>query len=200
MQEFDETVLQENMLNDRTNLSESLNNSINFVDNYENDNLSSYSQRTSSLESGKNAEIEEGMNLNNFLNYKQDVNKNSGMSYICEISSFKNDVFREHIQNFGDGSKEILKNMPNFRNFTKSFNQLEKLNNNLNYITSLNNKEKKNKKEEILFEFSVAQEIHKYEIFDKDSKVKKNVAKDNNKKENKKKKKVRGLYYYERNM
>jgi hypothetical protein len=64
----------------------------------------------------------------------------------------------------------------------------------------LNNKEKKNKKEEILFEFSVAQEIHKYEIFDKDSKVKKNVAKDNNKKENKKKKKVRGLYYYERNM
>lgn len=123
------------------------------------------------------------------------------------FSMFKHEDILEHVSKFGDGSRNVLKNLPQFQNFMKAFNQLDKgslffnrglaLKNN----NDISNKDsKKVKKEEKLFEFSIDKEVLRNEIFAKESKVKKyNMMNDTNiltKKE--KKRKVKQLYNYDK--
>jgi hypothetical protein len=193
MSEFDETMLKDNFIGDN-NIEESLNDSMNLADNLDIDNLSSHSQRSSSLAQSP------GIFEDNFqiLNITNDFKKNlgPGISYVEGFSYLRSDDIKEYIQQFGDGNKELFKNIPQYKNFTKSFNQLEKLNN-----FGINNLlQKKCKKEELLFDFSIENEIDKNDIFEKDQKSKKNINNKDLRKDKKNKRRVRGFYYYDKLM
>ena len=93
---------------------------------------------------------QENGNLNNFSR-----NENTSMSL------FKYDDLIEHSEKFGSGNLEILKNLPQFNNFAKSFGKIDgKGFLNKNTIFGINKKEGgKKKKEEKLFEFNEENEV-----------------------------------------
>ena len=93
---------------------------------------------------------QENGNLNNFSR-----NENTSMSL------FKYDDLIEHSEKFGSGNLEILKNLPQFNNFAKSFGKIDgKGFLNKNAILGINKKEGgKKKKEEKLFEFNEENEV-----------------------------------------
>jgi hypothetical protein len=205
MQEFDESVANYNLVDDEDNYS--LNESFNIGENIENDPESqeiSNSHR-SSYESHMSGKFDEGMNIN-LMNMTQaqfmsQVHAGVGASYMDGFSYLRSDDIKEYIHTFGDGNKEVFKNMPQYKMFAKSFNQLEKINNNLNKVNVFNDdkKEKPKKKEEVLFDFSVENEVKKIEIFEKESKTKKNVVtKDSGRK--KFRRKVKQLYHYDKSL
>lgn len=207
MHEFDETSLNveggENIL-DRSNLSDSFHDSIHVADNEMDYTLS---QRTSTADTGLSPNFDEKMNLN-MLNLAQDSQKQMGVSYLEGFSYLKSDEIKEYIQNFGDGNKEALYNMPHFKNFAKSFNQLEKFNYsvfNNNSLSAYNDEAKpiRTKKEEILFDFSIEKEVKESEIFVKEKNKNKLITKENvskNKLRRNNKKTVKQFYFYDKLM
>ena len=99
------------------------------------------------------------INLNNNNN-----NNNNNTTLLNNFSLFQNNDIIEHAENFGDGSRNILKNLPQFQNFLKNFGKLEKnyFNNKLGLNINNNNNKKK---EEKFFEFSEENEIDKNDIW-----------------------------------
>jgi len=192
--EFDGSMI-ENLMSDNYNDNNDSIESINFADNYDgNGILSSPSQRTSSMGSEDHSpRFDENINMQ-MMNISTDfVKLAGGLSYIEGFSYLKSDDIKEYIQQFGDGNKEIFKNIPHYNNFTKSFNQLDKLNGNINNLISNSgiSNDKKTKKEEVLFTFSLENEVSKSEIFEKESsKIKKTTLNNNVKKDRKSKKKL----------
>lgn len=203
MQEFDETVVNYNLVDEEDNYS--LNESFNIGENIENDPESQdiTNSHRSSHESHLSGKFDDGMNMN-IMNIMTQPNFNSQGnmgSYMDGFSYLRSEDIKEYIHTFGDGNKEVFKNMPQYKMFAKSFNQLDRGNNNFNKITVFNDdkKEKPKKKEEMLFDFSVDSEVKKIEIFEKESKAKKNVVtKDSGKK--KFRRKVKQLYHYDKSL
>jgi len=200
MQEFDESVPNYNLVEDEDNYS--LNESFNIGDNIENDPESqeiSNSNR-SSYGSHMSGKFDEGMNMNlmnmtqaNFMSQVPGVG-----AYMDGFSYLRSEDIKEYIHTFGDGNKEVFKNMPQYKMFAKSFNQLEKMNKVVSVFND-DKKEKPKKKEEVLFDFSVENEVKKLEIFEKESKTKKNVVtKDTGMK--KFRRKVKQLYHYDKSL
>jgi hypothetical protein len=197
MHEIDETLLRENLMNTRTNLSQDDSiggDSVDLFDNL-NDNMSSMSQKNSDLESGSTAHFEEGLNIN-MISIGNNNNKDmNGFSYVDGFSSLKNDEIKVYLHQFGDGNKDAFKGLPNFNNFAKGFNQLDKMNNLKNPLKD----GVKVKKVERLYEFSIDNEVNKNDVFLKDSKMKPAVnLKENYKKE--KRRKVRQFFNYDKSM
>jgi condensin complex subunit 2 len=194
MNEFDDTLLRENLLDQDESPVESLNQSFNFENNENMDNFSSASQK-SDYDSNISAKFDDmNINMNNYGN----INQNLGVSYMEGFSYLKSDDIKEYIHQFGDGNKHVFKNMPQYKSFAKTFGQLEKfnsLNNNLND----EKREKKIKKEEIFFDFSAENEVLKGDIFEKESMAKKNQnIRDHPKRKNKKK--VKQMFHYDRSI
>lgn len=214
MHEFDDTLVREHINLDKSHVSD-LDNSINLGDNLEmeNDYISALSQR-SSHGSHLSAKFDENLNMNNMLgnlnSSRNEFNKNIGpgvgVSYMEGFSYLKSDDIKEYIHQFGDGNKEIFKNIPQYKIFTKTFDQLDRFNKfgagNLLGV-GLNNNENTNKKrvkkEEMLFEFSVENEVNKNDIFEKESKLKKPVVSKEPARK-KYKKKVKQYYHYDRSV
>jgi hypothetical protein len=217
MHEFDDTVVREHINLDKSHVSD-LDNSMNFEDNLDMDNdnmdnMSSLSQR-SSHGSHLSAKFDDNLNMNNMLGnlnstrneFNKTMGPGMGVSYMEGFSYLKSDDIKEYIHQFGDGNKEIFKNIPQYKNFTKSFNQLDKLNNfgagNLlggGPNNNENTNKKRVKKEEMLFEFSEENEVKKLEIFEKESKTKKTLLpREPARKKNKKK--VKQYYHYDRSV
>jgi hypothetical protein len=194
MNEFDDTL--ENLMNDGSVASgDSLNNSLAFVDNIDNDNMSSADSRKSSFHGSASPRFEDNMNLINLVSEMPNLN---GMSYVDGFSYIKSEDIKEYIHQFGAGNKEMFKNLPHFKNFTASFNQLEKISGKSNVNLVKGENVKKPKKEEKLFEFKINEEVDKKEIFEKERKIKK--EKINNREPKLKKKKVKQYYHYDRSM
>jgi hypothetical protein len=193
MYEFDESA-RENILNDKSLNSDSLNDSINIADNLDQDNLSSYSQNMSQ-ESPSSPNFEDNLNM---INLSNDMIKNNvGPSYMDGFSYLKSDEIKEYIHRFGDGNKEIIRNLQQFQNFANSLNNFDKWNSILKPTNLQNNKDqtKKIKKEDKLFQFNSENEVNRKDIFDKDKK-----NKDNSnvfKKENLRKRKVKQFFHYD---
>ncbi len=197
MYEFDESA-RENILNDNSIQSDSLNNSVNIGDNIDQDNMSLYSQNLSE-DSPQSMNFEDNMKLGNISNNIYNV----GPSYIDGFSYIKSDEIKEYIHRFGDGNKEILKNLPHFKIFANSLNQLDKWNSLLK-PSSLETKNKEDrpkrlKKEEKLFEFNSENEISRKEIFDKEKKFPKDLPA-SLKNEKFHKRKVKQYYHYDQSM
>jgi len=197
MYEFDESA-RENILNDNSIQSDSLNNSINIGDNIDQDNLSLYSQNLSE-ESPSSQNFEDNMKLGNISNNILNI----GPSYLDGFSYIKSDEIKEYIHRFGDGNKEILKNLPHFKIFANSLNQLDRWNSLLKPSSSdTKNKEdrpKRLKKEDKLFEFNSENEVSRKEIFDKEKKITKDIpASLRNEKFHKRK--VKQFYHYDQSM
>lgn len=166
------------------------------------DNISVGSQNKSEFDSGIGQGNEEGMNEMNFPgnNISNIGGYNNGSITGEGFSMFKHDDIMEYENKFGDGSRNILKNFPQFQNFIKAFTKLDK-NLYLNRPGLFKPGEKENKrvkKEEKLFEFDIEKEIGRNEIFGKESKVKKIADSSGfgSKKDNKKK--VKQFYNYDR--
>ena len=194
--EFDESA-RENILNDKTLESDSLNDSINIADNMDQDNLSYYSQ-TFSQDSPSSPNFNDNINI---VNISNDLVNNVGPSYMDGFSYLKSDEIKEYIHRFGDGNKEILKNFQHFQSFANSLNQFDKWNSNLKSSNDLKNKKdqpKKIKKEDKLFEFNSDNEVPKNEIFDKERKIKENQ--NALKRDKIRKRKVRQFYNYDRSV
>ena len=121
-----------------------------------NDNISIASQNKSlDMESQLND------NRNNITNNISNIgNYNGETSY----SMFNQDELLNQLSQFGDGRKDVLKDLPQFQNFVKNFNKLDK-NLFFNKFGNKNEEGKKKKKEEKLFVFNEENEIEKNEIF-----------------------------------
>ena len=92
---------------------------------------------------------QENANLNNF-------NRPENVS----MSLFKYDDLIEHSEKFGSGSIDVLRNLPQFKNFAKAFGKIDnKLFLNKNTILGLKKEGGKRKKEEVLFEFNEENEV-----------------------------------------
>lgn len=207
MSEFDDTMYKDNIMLDNSNnmLNDSFNSSINIADNIENDHISSVSQRTGSIESGMspNFDAENLIHMGNEAN-RATFNNLIGLTYMEGISYLKGEEIKEYIHQFGDGNREMLKNLPQFKNFSKGFEKLDNKLNPLNmiHLNVKDNKEKRIKRDEKLFDFSADAVVERSEIFEKESKLKKQLRenKDFNKKDKTKKKKVKQFYHYDRSM
>lgn len=196
MYEFDESA-RENILNDNSVNSDSFNDSINIADNIDQDNLSSYSQNLSQ-DSPRSPNFDDNINI---VNISNDIINNLGPSYMDGFSYLKSDEIKEYIHRFGDGNKEILKNLQHFQKFANSLNQFDKWNTTLKPSVDPKNKKdfpKKIKKEEKLFEFNSENEVNKKDIFDKEKKVKDNPYALKNDKI--RKRKVKHLYHYDQSV
>ena len=121
-----------------------------------NDNISIASQNKSlDMESQLND------NRNNITNNISNIgNYNGETSY----SMFNQDELLNQLSQFGDGRKDVLKDLPQFQNFVKNFNKLDK-NLFFNKFGNKNEEGIKKKKEEKLFVFNEENEIEKNEIF-----------------------------------
>lgn len=157
------------------------------------DNLSLMSQNKSELDSVMSQQLDEGGNDNdvNIAGNLQNLNATTG--FLGEgFSLFKHDDILNHEGQFGDGSHDILKNLPQFQNFVKAFNQLDKN----NILRKPGQKEgKRVKKEEKLFEFNLDNEVKKGDIFGKESKK---LAVLNTAAKKEKKKKGKKFYNYDK--
>ena len=92
---------------------------------------------------------QENANLNNFSRTEN-----------VSMSLFKYDDLIEHSEKFGSGNIDFLKNLPQFNNFAKAFEKIDKGFFKKNKMFGLNKKEGvKRKKEEILFEFNEENEV-----------------------------------------
>ena len=93
---------------------------------------------------------QENANLNNF-------SRNENVS----MSLFKYDDLIEHSEKFGSGNIDVLRNLPQFNNFSKAFGKIDNKGFfNKNAILGLNKKDGgKKKKEEKLFEFNEENEV-----------------------------------------
>ena len=87
---------------------------------------------------------QENVNLNNFTN--------------VSLSLFKYDDLIEHSEKFGGGNIDVLKNLPQYNNFAKSFGKIENKGF-FNKILGIKKQGGKKKKEEILFEFNEENEV-----------------------------------------
>jgi hypothetical protein len=131
------------------------------------------------------------------LNFEMKNVNNFGNSMLEGLSYLKTDDIKQYIHQFGDGNKDSFKNLPEYNNFTKAFNQLQSLKS-VSFEMGAK-KEKRVKKEEKLFTFSEDTEIDRDEIFDKtvkETKTKKDKI--DLKKEMKKRKKVKTYYRYDK--
>ena len=93
---------------------------------------------------------QENANLNNF-------SRNENVS----MSLFKYDDLIEHSEKFGSGNIDVLRNLPQFNNFSKAFGKIDNKGFfNKNAMLGLNKKDGgKKKKEEKLFEFNEENEV-----------------------------------------
>lgn len=198
LQEIDDTLLRDNNIDDKSVLSiESMNNSVEMLDEM-NENMSMISQHSSN-ESPIGVKYEDNLNYKNMLNISNEIpNHLAGLSYVEGFSCIKTDDIKEYLTNFGDGNKEIFKNVPQYQKFTKSFNQLDKTNPFLK--TGLKEETKRVKKEEKLFNFSQENEVKPNEVFAKDSKIKSTIGNNKDFIRKDKKKKVRQFYNYDKTM
>ena len=131
------------------------------------------------------------------INLNNTNNNNNNTTLLNNFSLFQNNDIIEHAENFGDGSRNILKNLPQFQNFLKNFGKLEKgfFNNKLG-INNNNNININKKKEEKFFDFSEENEIDKNDIW---LNVKtKNKKFDINLMKKDKKKKVKLMYNFDK--
>jgi hypothetical protein len=115
-----------------------------------------------------------------FNQIKPGLNQTS--SFFDGISHLKSEDIKQHIEQFGDGNREIiLNNFEGFDNFSRKFNQMDNNNWKITKLENNKNKEKlqKVKKEQILFSFENDNEITE-DDFDKlfDKKKSKNKKKD----------------------
>ncbi len=205
-----ESIFEQNFitsLNETTNNNNTINNDNqpeqerNFLDDSEFDmdiaqENPSQSQHSSNLDE-QSPQYDDNINDLNDINPFDDnpmllKAKNGMMSFNEGFSMLKSDEIKEYIQQFGDGNKTLFKNFPQFQNFTKSFNQLEKL----NTAPTV----KRVKKEDALFDFTLADDIEKEEVFELESKTKKKLNRDGMRKEKKHKRRVRGFYFYDKFM
>lgn len=163
-------------------------------DNILGDNISVTSQNKSDIDSALSQQNEEPQ-----INIPNNMSNIGGFNNITNFggegfSLFKHDDILEHEGQFGDGSKNVLKNLPQFQNFVKNFGQLDK---NL-YLHKPGAKIERTrvKKEEKLFEFSEEKEVSRGDIFGKESKYNAKKGTEVYKKENKKK--VKQFYNYDK--
>jgi hypothetical protein len=203
LHEFDETELKENLLERSMEDNSYMEDSFHMADNMEQDNVSlAPSQHTQSVDSHNQNNFEDNMILLNNETFRltQQSNPNlmQGMSFLEGFSYLKPDEIKDYIQQFGDGNRQTLKMVPQYKEFAKNFNNLDKINNVL-AVDTLKNRGRP-KKEEKLFTFSLENETCKNDIFElnerknQDKLAKKDRAKDF------KKKKVKMFYYYDRSM
>lgn len=145
-------------------LNDSVNSSMHFNDN-DNDNISSYSNRTSSIEQSPQFD-------DNMLKIGTEANSQGAFAnfsgFFEGFSTLNSEEIKEYIHQFGDGSRNILKAMPNYKTFNKAF-----IVDNKSTFGGSDNKPKKVKKETMLFTFEEETEVVKKEVFDKESKTKK---------------------------
>jgi hypothetical protein len=193
MSEFDEEA-KENLLNDKSINSGTLNDSFNFADNLDQDNISSYSQNLSQ-EPQDSPNFDENMEIGNISNQILNVRP----SYVDGFSYLKSDDIKEYIHKFGDGNKDLFKNLPHFKNFADSINRFDKWNISFKSSETKKDQTKRVKKEEKLFDFSENNEIKKSEIFDKEKKATKEKT-GNFKKERIIKRKVKQHFNYDQSM
>ena len=119
----------------------------------DNDNISNFSQNKSIDLESQNEKNNIANNISNIGNYNGDNN----------FSMFNQDELLNQLNQFGDGRKDVLKDLPQFQNFVKNFGKLDK---NLFFNKfGVKNVENKIKKEEKLFVFNEDNEISKNEIF-----------------------------------
>jgi hypothetical protein len=199
--EIEDTIFNDinNPNNDIVNLSDdSFDNSVQIFDG--GDNMLEYSQQ--SVSESPVGKFEESPSNFNKMNMSNDFANMVGMSYAEGFSCIKTDDIKEYLTNFGDGNKDIFKNLPHYQQFAKGFSQLDKnnifLKNNFNKPEQGQGQGKRQKKEEKLFEFGTEFEIKSSEIFTKESKAKSNLVQRETKKE--KKRKVKQYYNYDKAM
>lgn len=143
------------------------------------DNQSVYSQ-SSNLDAASSQNNKEIINIgNNFVSTAFTSGAPAMASFIEGFSHLKTDEIKIYIDQFGDGNKEVFNNFQDFRAISRGLNQMDKWR-----ITGLDtaankNKEKapKQKKIQILFDFSQEKEITENDFDDffekKESKAKK---------------------------
>ena len=141
----------------------------------------------SSVSQNKSIDMESQLNdnRNNITNNISNIGNYNGEN---NYSMFNQDELLNQLSQFGGGRKDVLKDLPQFQNFVKNFNKLDK---NL-YFNKFGNKNEegiKKKKEERLFVFNEQNEKEKNDIFT-ENKTKATKKPDNPKRENKKKLKL----------
>jgi hypothetical protein len=185
--EFNDTMM------DNEKFIDELNSHASFIDDVNLGDIDNEMNSQSVMEAGMSPYSDPTTNMN----YEMKGISGFGNSMLEGLSYLKTDDIKQYIHQFGDGNKDSFKNLPEYSNFTKAFNQLQ------NFKTvnfDLNGKrEKRVKKEEKLFVFSEENEVQKDEIFDKNAKeVKSKKDKIDLKKEMKKRKKVKTYYRYDK--
>jgi len=108
---------------------------------------------------------ENGIDPNEIKDIEEPSQENANLSNYnkenVSMSLFKYDDLIEHSGKFGSGNIDVLRNLPEFNTFSKSFGKIDNKGYfNKNAILGLNKKEGvKKKKEEILFEFNEENEV-----------------------------------------
>lgn len=218
LKEFDTSIIDGTMMYDRLDSDSIINDNeeMNIADNillpdlYFNDNdndnisVSQLSEESQNRFEGTNSNLADNiltlqtdlLNNNNNFDNNDKLSTTVSNSFMDGFSYLKTANIQEYISQFGDGNKQVLNNMPHFRNFTSMFDKLDNLK-----FCNLNNKNaqnKKVKKQEKLFDFSKESEISKVDIFEKESKNKNKVLKESRK--DLKRKRIKTLYNYDRSM
>jgi hypothetical protein len=211
LHEFDTSIIDGTMLYDRID-NESVdyeNGEVNIGDNMflgdlndgDNISISQLSEDSQNRFGMNNANLEDNIltlqtGLNNNIDNNERLSTAVSHSFMDGFSYLKTANIKEYIEQFGDGSKQVLNNLPHFKNFSKIFDKLDNMK--LFNMDNKNAYNKRAKKEEKLFEFSIETEVNKHDIFDKDSKNKNIIKKEFYK--NIKKKHVKTFYNYDRSM
>ena len=127
------------------------------------DNINDINDNISIVSQNKSLDMESQLNdnRNNITNNISNIGNYNGEN---NFSMFNQDELLNQLNQFGDGRKDVLKDLPQFQNFVKNFNKLDK-NLFFNKFGIKNEEGNKKKKEEKLFVFNINNEIEKNEIF-----------------------------------
>ena len=124
----------------------------NMPEGYENENNEG-NENNDVIDPNEIKDIEDSSQNDNIGNFNKNENNTS-------MLMFKYDDLIEHSEKFGSGNIDFLKNLPQFNNFAKAFEKIDKGFFKKNKMFGLNKKEGvKRKKEEILFEFNEENEV-----------------------------------------
>ena len=151
------------------------------------DNINDINDNISIVSQNKSLDMESQLNdnRNNITNNISNIGNYNGEN---NFSMFNQDELLNQLNQFGDGRKDVLKDLPQFQNFVKNFNKLDK-NLFFNKFGIKNEEGNKKKKEEKLFVFNINNEIEKNEIFT-ENKTKATKKPEMPKRENRKKLKL----------
>lgn len=198
IREIDNSINHEDILNnsydDLKSLSSLNDEGINNQFDYENISIS----QDSSIDGGISPRNDDILKLGN--EHANNLSNHQNASTFLEgFSHLKSNEIKLYIHQFGDGNKEILNSLPNYKSFTKSLNQMDKWK--LTNLDKSNFKDKctRVKKIQSLFEFNIENEVIDFkEIFEKKETKKK--IRENKKELLKKNKNTKKLYNYGPNL